>query len=303
MSTLEVPSNLPQGSQQNGTEIQPTQLIPLSEADLEELGKLPIDSLDTIRSKLVQLIDAITGFRSQLETSPLAPNSLSYPTLISKFLILLNHTEALSQALNTPVPSQPIDRFELPSVRAEREEREKWEHGPAKQSVLGNLAAVPRGLEGLEDGLFTRYNADWQTYLLCHRLLKLRKDEQDLLSLLPAPPPSDSSPTVSSLLEHVKNLTKAHEKHISNCRTALHKARYGRVTDSMEIDPSGSDNGNTDDGDPKYEWKMRVRVDDLLKDSPKTVQLEGSPAENVALKNLLGIHARWQETNWRITLI
>ena len=60
MSTLEVPSNLPQGSQQNGTEIQPTQLIPLSEADLEELGKLPIDSLDTIRSKLVQLIDAIT---------------------------------------------------------------------------------------------------------------------------------------------------------------------------------------------------------------------------------------------------
>ncbi|KAI7956461.1 hypothetical protein MJO28_003556 [Puccinia striiformis f. sp. tritici] len=284
MSTLEVPSNLPQGSQQNGTEIQPTQLIPLSEADLEELGKLPIDSLDTIRSKLVQLIDAITGFRSQLETSPLAPNSLSYPTLISKFLILLNHTEALSQALNTPVPSQPIDRFELPSVRAEREEREKWEHGPAKQSVLGNLAAVPRGLEGLEDG------KEWIVGVLTRTKLapEIEKDEQDLLSLLPAPPPSDLSPTVSSLLEHVKNLTKAHEKHISNCRTALHKARYGRVTDSMEIDPSGSDNGNTDDGDPKYEWKMRVRVDDLLKDSPKTVQLEGSPAENVALKNLLG---------------
>ncbi|POV94656.1 hypothetical protein PSHT_16084 [Puccinia striiformis] len=257
MSTLEVPSNLPQGSQQNGTEIQPTQLIPLSEADLEELGKLPIDSLDTIRSKLVQLIDAITGFRSQLETSPLAPNSLSYPTLISKFLILLNHTEALSQALNTPVPSQPIDRFELPSVRAEREEREKWEHGPAKQSVLGNLAAVPRGLEGLEDG------KEWIVGVLTRTKLapEIEKDEQDLLSLLPAPPPSDSSPTVSSLLEHVKNLTKAHEKHISNCRTALHKARYGQ---------------------------MRVRVDDLLKDSPKTVQLEGSPAENVALKNLLG---------------
>ncbi|KAH9460750.1 hypothetical protein MJO29_004772 [Puccinia striiformis f. sp. tritici] len=224
------------------------------------------------------------GFRSQLETSPLAPNSLSYPTLISKFLILLNHTEALSQALNTPVPSQPIDRFELPSVRAEREEREKWEHGPAKQSVLGNLAAVPRGLEGLEDG------KEWIVGVLTRTKLapEIEKDEQDLLSLLPAPPPSDSSPTVSSLLEHVKNLTKAHEKHISNCRTALHKARYGRVTDSMEIDPSGSDNGNTDDGDPKYEWKMRVRVDDLLKDSPKTVQLEGSPAENVALKNLLG---------------
>ena len=102
-----------------------------------------------------------------METSPLAPNSLSYPTLISKFLILLNHTEALSQALNTPVPSQPVDRFELPSVRADREEREKWEYGPEKHSVLGNLAAVPRGLEGLEDGKEWIVGVLTRTKLVC----------------------------------------------------------------------------------------------------------------------------------------
>jgi len=218
-----------------------------------------------------------------LETSPLAPNSLSYPTLISKFLILLNHTEALSQALNTPVPSQPVDRFELPSVRADREEREKWEYGPEKHSVLGNLAAVPRGLEGLEDG------KEWIVGVLTRTKLapEIEKDEQDLLSLLPPPPTSDSSPTVGSLLEHVKGLTKAHEKHIANCRTALHKARYGRAMEPMEVD-FASDNGNAEEGDVKYQWKMRVEVDDQLKGPAAAVPLDSSPAGNLALKNLLG---------------
>ncbi|EFP79721.1 hypothetical protein PGT21_031997 [Puccinia graminis f. sp. tritici] len=279
MSALPIASNLPQ----NESQPQATSSISLSEVDLEELSKLPIDSLDTIRSKLVQLIDAITGFRSQLETSPLAPNSLSYPTLISKFLILLNHTEALSQALNTPVPSQPVDRFELPSVRADREEREKWEHGPAKQSVLGNLAAVPRGLEGLEDG------KDWIVGVLTRTKLapEIEKDEQDLLSSLPPPPTTDPIPTVGSLLEHVKGLTKAHEKHIANCRTALHKARYGRAADPMDLDTS-SDNGNADEGDAKYEWKMRVEVDDQLKGANPAVPLQISPSQNPVLRNLLG---------------
>ncbi|OAV91284.1 hypothetical protein, variant [Puccinia triticina 1-1 BBBD Race 1] len=221
--------------------------------------------------------------RSQLETSPLSPNALSYPTLISKFLILLNHTEALSQALNIPTPSRPVDRFELPSVRAEREEREKWEHGPAKLSVLGNLAAVPRGLEGLEDG------KEWIVGVLTRTKLapEIEKDEQDLLSLLPPPPENDSIPTIGLLLEHVKSLTKAHEKHIANCRTALHKARYGRATEPMDIDIS-SNNGNADEGDAKYEWKMRVEVDDQLKGSAKAAPTEISPAQNMMLKNLLG---------------
>ncbi|PLW20739.1 hypothetical protein PCANC_02653 [Puccinia coronata f. sp. avenae] len=285
MSTLTQPvlSNLLSVSEKKELQAQPSNPVTLSQSDLEDLGKLPIDSLDTIRSKLVQLIDAITVFRSQLETSPLTPNSLSYPTLISKFLILLNHTEALSQALNTPLPSQPVDRFELPSVRAEREEREKWEHGPGKQSVLGNLATVPRGLEGLEDG------KEWIVGVLTRTKLapEIEKDEQDLLSLLPPPPTSDSTPTVGSLLEHVKSLTQAHEKHIANCRTALHKARYGRVSEKMEVDIS-SENGNGDEGDAKYQWKMRVEVDDQSKGYAPAVPLEGPVTENLALKNLIG---------------
>lgn len=256
----------------------------LSEQDLEELGKLPIDSLDTIRSKLVQLIDAITLFRTQLESSPLAPNSLSYPTLISKFLILRNHTEALSHALNTQVPLQPINRFELPSVRAERQEREKWEHGPSKQSVLGNLAVVPRGLEGLEDG------KEWIVGVLTRTKLapEIEKDEQELLNLLPPPPANDPSPTIGSLLEHTKNLIKAYEKHISDCRSALQKARHGRVADTMEIDIS-SDDGNAEATEAKYQWKMRVEVDDpLAKGSVPNVASQGPPSENRLLKDLLG---------------
>jgi hypothetical protein len=56
MSALPIASNV----QHNEPQPQATNSITLSEADLEGLSKLPIDSLDTIRSKLVQLIDAIT---------------------------------------------------------------------------------------------------------------------------------------------------------------------------------------------------------------------------------------------------
>ncbi|MBW0547607.1 hypothetical protein O181_087322 [Austropuccinia psidii MF-1] len=255
----------------------------LTEADLEQLKKLPADVLDTIRSKLVQLIDAIATFRLQLESSPLTPLTLPYPTLISKFLILLNHTEALSQALNTIVPSKPINKFELPSARAEREEREKWEDGPANTSILGNIAVAPRGLEGLEDG------KEWIVGVLTRTKLapEIEKAEQKLLSLLPPPPSSDPAPTVDSLCKHVRNLTKLHEQHILNCRSALHKARYARA-DPMDIDPTSDDDGDQE-SESKYDWKMRVEVDDEISHKLATInQGERAPGDDPIIKGLLG---------------
>lgn len=82
-------------------------------------------------------------------------------------MILLNHTEALSQALNTPISTKPINRFELPQARLEREERSKWEDGPGKRSMIGNLAVVPRGLEGLDDGKDWIIGVLTRTKLVC----------------------------------------------------------------------------------------------------------------------------------------
>jgi hypothetical protein len=55
----------------------------------------------------------------------------------------------------------------------------------------------------------------------------------------------------------------------------------------MDVDIS-SDNGNADEGDAKYEWKMRVEVDDQLKGSNPAVPLQTLPSQNPVLRNLLG---------------
>ncbi|KAG0150828.1 hypothetical protein CROQUDRAFT_37864 [Cronartium quercuum f. sp. fusiforme G11] len=286
MSQTTIPSNVSSVPNTNGLELHPKVFINSSSLlphELEQLRSLPIDPLDTIRSKLVQLIEAITTFRFQLETLPHTPNSLPYPDLISKFLILLNHTEALSQALNTPAASKPLNRFELPQVRAEREERSKWEDGPSKRSLIGNLAIVPRGLEGLEDG------KEWIVGVLTRTKLapEIEKVEQELLNLLPPPPPTDPSPpTIPSLLKHVKHLTTIHDQHISKCRTSLHKARYSRKIDHQTLDSSsGHDVGS--DGEEVWEWKMRVEVDESNKEAQSN-SINSLPSENPIVKGLLG---------------
>ncbi|EGF98733.1 uncharacterized protein MELLADRAFT_79628 [Melampsora larici-populina 98AG31] len=268
----------------NTSEIQqdPSTVTNLTPNDLDELRKLPLDTFDTIRSKLVQLIEAVTTFRFQLESAPHTSNSLTYPTLISKFLILLNHTEALSQAINTPAAAKPINRFELPQFRAEREERSKWEDGPSKRSLIGNLAVVPRGLEGLEDG------KEWIVGVLTRTKLapEIENVEQELLDLLPPPPPTDPSPpTIRSLMKHVKHLTSLHEEHITNCRTALHTVRYKRHTDLEADSQSAREPGP--EGEEVWEWKMRVEVDDNNKDLQPS-STTGLPSENPMIKGLLG---------------
>ncbi|CAH7666808.1 hypothetical protein PPACK8108_LOCUS1160 [Phakopsora pachyrhizi] len=263
----------------------------LSESELDRLRQLPVESLDTIRSKLVQLIDAIATFRYQLESLPLTPQSLPYSALISKFLILLNHTEALSQALNTAVPLRSVNRFDLPSVRAEREQRSRWEDGASKRSTLGNLVIAPRGLDGLEDG------KEWIVGVLTRTKLapEIEGEEQRLLSMIPAPDRApgeeSSSDSVATVLKHVRKLTEGHEKHVNNCRRALHRARYNRP-DQMEIDNNSGDEVGSE-GDEKYEWKMRVEVKDqsinTLTRNPTEIGTDDVPPScNPTIKGLLG---------------
>lgn len=139
----------------------------LGAEDWLALRSLPTDTLDSLRSKLVQLVDAVQvrilflsntlaltrpteqSFRAQLATTPIHSLTLTYPALLSKLLILLNHTQALHHALATPqIPTSAPDPFEIPSARAAREEDDRWKFaGGAKASRIGNVGVVVRGGE------------------------------------------------------------------------------------------------------------------------------------------------------------
>lgn len=103
--------------------------------------------------------------------------------------------------------------------------------------------------------------------------------------MLPPPPSTDSTPpTISSLLNHVKNLTSTHEQHITNCRRALHQVRY-QSSNAPDLKPSGTREALG--GEEVWEWKMRVEVDEALKSSQPD-PIMGLPTENPMIKGLLG---------------
>lgn len=94
------------------------------------------------------------SFRTQLATTPIHSLSLTYPQLLSKLLILLNHSLALHTSLSSSLPP-PQNQYELPSVRETREEAERWKSaGSGGRTRVGNVGVVVRGrgkgLEGTE---------------------------------------------------------------------------------------------------------------------------------------------------------
>ena len=90
-------------------------------------------SLDAVRSKLLQLIEALNSLLSQLHYLSLStpvpsasqPGLLSYPELISRYNLLLSHFSSLGGLLSDGEQQQAQQRRK--EDRGRDAKREKWE--------------------------------------------------------------------------------------------------------------------------------------------------------------------------------